>query len=384
MKVGVITFWYSHENYGQLLQAYALQNYLISKGHDAFLIKFSNKTSPKARRSYLKILSNFRIINVFSILRELRERSKPNPIADELTKHPRFFDEFRNKHLRFSPSSYKNIEELRANPPEADIYITGSDQVWNYDFVKALDIFFLQFGKPTVKRFSYAASFGQTSVPDELKATLQQYLKTFDSVSVRESSGVEICHQLGVTNCHLLPDPTFLLSQKQWFALAETDKGFANNSKKKFFTYTLGNRPFDAKEQILTYISEKENSVNIHSAINQDYTGNSYPTIPQWLGYLANSDCVVTNSFHGVVFSIIFNKNFIALPSMKGGTVGMNSRIVNLLEKLGLSDHLIFDFNPETIDALINKNVAWSSVNDIIKDWKSESAYFLDFEKQSI
>lgn len=384
MKVGVITFWYSHENYGQLLQAYALQNYLISKGHDAFLIKFSNKTSPKARRSYFSILADFRITNALPILRELRERSKPNPVADELTKHPRFFDEFRNKHLKFGSKSYANIEELKASPPDADIYITGSDQVWNYDFVKALDIFFLQFGKPTVKRFSYAASFGQTSVPDELKGTLQKFLKTFDSVSVRESSGVEICHQLGITNCHLLPDPTFLLSPKQWYALAETDKSFVNSPKKKFFTYTLGNRPFDAKDQILAYVSGKENSINIHTAINQDYTGNSYPSIPQWLGYLSSCDCVITNSFHGVVFSIIFNKNFIALPSMKGGTVGMNSRITNLLEKLGLSDHLIFDFDPNTIDKLINKDVAWSDVNDIIKEWKSESSAFLNFEKQAI
>src|SRR5690606_31438018 len=156
-----------------------LQQYLKDKGHEAFLIKYDKSGSGSKGKK----------LSFFQTLRQYGRKLKQGLLSPEKTKGiDRGFDAFRESMLEFSPITYYSIDELRANPPEADVYISGSDQVWNYVFIGAYEPYFLQFGKPDVKRLSYAASFGHKNLPDDVKVKYVKNLRKLNAISVREES----------------------------------------------------------------------------------------------------------------------------------------------------------------------------------------------------
>ncbi len=377
MKIGIMTFWSSQDNYGQLLQAYALQTYLTNLGHDVFQIAYNGIEDSKGEKSLVDKIKQLNYSKIISIIKQRQNKKKT---LAEQREHPRYFDKFRADYLHIGNVKYKTYQSLVSNPPEADFYICGSDQVWNYSFIGKPEPYFLQFGDLKVKRLSYAASFGHKDLPEDIQAKVQSFLQKFDSISVREKSGVDICKKLVNKDIHWVPDPTLLITKEQWSALSADTNGFKSENKQKVFVYTLGNRPLEAKDEILKYFSEIDNTELVHSSINNDFSGTSYPTINEWLGLFKNTDLVLTNSFHGIVFSIIFNKKFFALPS-KGSTAGMNERILSLLQKCGLEDHILFEFNKDEIQGLIAKEVDWAKVNKTIAEWRLDANAFLNLSQ---
>ncbi|MBX2921984.1 MAG: polysaccharide pyruvyl transferase family protein [Chitinophagaceae bacterium] len=380
MKIGVVTFWYTNENYGQMLQAYALQRFLNEKGHDAYLIKYDKaKSVQQLRPSIAKRLLGLDFKGVFkSIQKKLFYTSKSKASKQDSAK--REFNKFRDTYLKFSDVLFTSYQEMQNNPPEADVYVCGSDQVWNYSFIGDPRPYFLQFGNDKVKRLSYAASFGHAILTAEMAREYKGYLDIFDGISVRESSGIDICARMGFKDVSLLPDPTFLLSKQAWNAIASNDRQFPQTTAKNFFIYTLGNRPSEATDRLLNYISDLDEVFILHSSINNDSAGNVFPTIHEWLKLISEADVVLTNSFHGMVFSIILNRNFIVLPST-GSTKGMNERMVSLLKKLSLSERLLMEFDEGFVQRLIEGKINWTDVNSIIEEWRKEAEEFLRMEK---
>lgn len=343
MRIGVMTFWWSEDNYGQLLQCYALQKYLRDLGHDAYVIRFR---LPDTQWNWKQKLIKYGLHpwRVLDGIRQMRARAKgcvENKLAG------RDFDGFRKRHIRFSDKVYGSLDELRANPPEADLYIVGSDQVWNNcggtlteDSVRA---YFLDFGSLGTKRVSYAASWGRTSVDHGEVRRLSPLLKRFQAISVRERSGVKICECCGVTASWVC-DPTLLLNRENYLEIAEMP---STQQRDYVFAYVLANDcEFSYKKlsewtrrQNLDLVYVKGNSGQIVHFDDADAVV-SRLTIPQWLGFLAKAKFVVTNSFHCCLFSIVFGCKFGVIP-LKGGFAGSNNRIADLCVLTGNHLHEI-------------------------------------------
>ena len=214
MKIGIITYWWSEDNYGSILQCYALQKYLRDAGYDAYLIRYDARKDETKNPNWTRLL---KILNPVKLLRFLFYQKSRIIYILKKKNNPRNFDYFRNKYINQSEKTYYSYNELVNNPPEADVYIVGSDQMWNFNNLplgKIKDKFlacFLSFGDADVKRISYAVSFGNEKLNDDFVQEISLQLKKFDYISVREKSGIDICKQCGIHNAKWVPDPTMLL-----------------------------------------------------------------------------------------------------------------------------------------------------------------------------
>ena len=330
MKIGVMTFWWSQDNYGQLLQCYALQKYLRDLGHDAYLIKY-RMLPPRINlgQKFMKYgLHPWRIFEGFN-----RVKVRHRALADN-SRFDRKFDEFREKHLKMGEVAYSTIEELLGNPPQADMYVTGSDQVWNIDGSFShgdARAYFLDFGPSGAMRLAYAPSFGRRSIPEAERACIAPYLKRFAAVSCRERDGVSICKSCGI-DAKWVCDPTLLLDKAAWNGLAapiRRERGYV-------FVYMLANPcDFSLKELSewargkgldVVYVKGNRGTVTCYS---DEGFPESNPTIEQWLGYIRGAQCVVTNSFHCSLFATVFGRPFGVVP-LTGRHSGANNRIMDL------------------------------------------------------
>lgn len=362
MKIGIMTFWESHNNYGQLLQAFALQAYLKKEGHEVFFIKF-HRIAPPKRQPLLKQL-------IKSVIRKIQGDSTS-------LDHSRGFDDFRKEHLTFSENGYKNYQELLDNPPIADAYVCGSDQVWNNTFKVPCEPFLLGFGPKLTKRVSYAASIGQKEISAETAALFKKHLENFNGISVRENSGVQICQQLGFSETAWVPDPTLLFTKAEWSDYLGININTAVQKKSGIFVYTLANSVINDKQKFIDYSNQMKDVQVIHASANDDSSGTIYPTINEWVGYIRSSDYIITNSFHGMVFCIIFNKKFVILPNT-GHALGMNERITSLLGRFNLEEHVMYEFSKEKMDRLFEKEIDWKTINSSIDSWREEGKDFLN------
>ena len=368
-KVGIVTFWWSQDNYGQLLQAFALQTVLKRMGHEPFLVNFMEPTIIKKG-----IVAKFkRVLNVFNPTK-LKNYLKKRIVAQHSN---RGFSDFRKKHLNIASEQFRSLSDLKNSPPKADLYICGSDQVWNRKDLNNLKVYLLSFGN--IPKISYAASFGKRydNLNEDTIKVFETYLPKFQAISVRERSGMEACDKLGYPNAVWVPDPTLLLTKEDYADILIKDDVTPTwkTNKKRVLIYTVGNQTVDCKENVINFLKKQREYEVIHVSSQGDYTGNMYPTIEKWLSYMQQADFVLTNSFHGAVFSVIFNKEF-AVLLCDGGTAGMNERIYSLLEKTK-QKHKILDSFDKLNDLLADKS-DWSFVEKEIVEWRVEAKDFLE------
>jgi hypothetical protein len=335
MQIGIMTHWWSKDNYGQQMQIWALQKYLEILGHEGFLIRYL------PLEDYgLKTKNNrfHKALNPRRLFRYLGTNTRKVFQAMIDNKHPRLFNEFQLNHMRLSERIYNSIDELRADPPDAGFYICGSDQVWNFpdqfgSGKKVIQAFFLDFGPSTTRRASYAASFGRDVISQSLLDFVSPLLGKFENVSVREEGGIEICKKAGRPDAHLACDPTLLLSQDKYEELFQNIRKVEG---KYCFLYLVGNKCKVPIRQIKNYC-RGQNLAIVYTAspYRLDTLRKTYPSIQEWLSLIANAECVITNSYHGMIFAVIFRKRFVVLP-LKGEVFGeMNNRVISLLTQLG-------------------------------------------------
>lgn len=356
MKIGIVTFWDSEDNYGQVLQCYALQKFLLNKGYDVFLIKYRPVRKAWSIDIWLNRLrvyctwNIYELINSFTLFLRFRKMAKIARMDKKL--HPRRFSFFKLCHIRSTDKIY-NQYELSNNPPEADVYIAGSDQIWN-----GVDpVFFLDFVPEGKKRIAYAPSFGRDKVM--APTLIARYLSKIDVITVREQEGIDICRKLGVMDVLLVPDPTFLLNASQYKQISSPV-----NCKDDFiFLYLLGNDvDFDISD-LYKWGERQGLSVKyVASQGKKDCYAKEYPNVDEWISMMMEAKYVVTNSFHGMAMSIILNKNFVVIP-LSGPFIQMNGRIRTTLDRFNLSDRIIGKGEP----IVLLKEIDYSTVNDILK-----------------
>lgn len=338
MKIGIMTFWWSNDNYGQLLQCYALQQYLREQGHEPFLIRYDSRPDFLPPPVWRKVIKAFNPIKLSRFIKyKFIKKFQKIQFNLEEQNNQRQFDSFRKKYIRQSEQIYLSYSELKENPPKADCYIVGSDQVWNfYEYPlnkckNPLHAYFLDFGASSTKRISYSASWGKPEISDEYKNEIQPLLSKFNYISVRERTGVSLCQACGAKKVELRCDPTLLLKADHYRQLYLTEKN-PDFPERYILVYRLGNPCDFPMKKISNWANSKSLEV-IYVTANglSDTYKKIYPTIQQWLSLIDNAEYVITNSFHCCVFSLIFRRKFAVIP-LKSSAKGMNSRIETLFE----------------------------------------------------
>lgn len=378
-KIGVITFWNGNENYGQILQCWALQYFLKKEGHSPYVIRYVPTKYLQPLKAFIKWLLPIRFVR--SIKKHLLY---PNQILIEKRhlqqNERRNFSGFRESYIDFSQRVYSSLYQLQKNPPPADIYIVGSDQVWAQLLSNHNNrSYFLDFGDKTTKRIAYAPSFYYQEYPKELQTELKQLLSNFNAISCREYSGVNICKNLGIDATKVL-DPTFLLRKEDYECLAE-NKSFIGD-----YIYVYSLNIYNA-EEIRWHELEKvgqDRHWKVKTTPARGYfegeelfgekTEYIYATPQEWIKLINSSILVVTTSFHGVVLSIILEKPFIYIP-LKGHHTDGNSRVLDLLKDLNLECRILTE--RQSYNQIINHVIDWSDVNIRIDHYRTDSINFL-------
>ena len=390
MKIGIITFWNSNNNYGQQLQCWALQAFLKQYGHDPKLIKYvapminDSKTNKKIYYRFKKILSFILIYPFFRYLNDKRKWRAISMAKEYMNEKDvlRKFDEFRSSNISSTAEYYIGLSSLQNNCPHFDALIVGSDQVWAYKLDKEEnEVYYLNFGGKNIKRIAYAPSFGMKEYPKEYCDALKRNLSRFDAISCRENDGVYICNSLGFKASHVL-DPTLLLYSKDYESLFA--KVIIPNIKTDFiYIYSLNiENCNDIYWCELSKFAKGNNCEPIVTPSSGYYVGKElfdnvvylYATIPQWLYCIKHSKFVVTTSFHGIVFCLLFHTPFVYFPVKGKWSIG-NNRVIELLSYVGM-ERFKWEYN-SSYDNFDFDNIDWNKIDVLLDEKRKESQSFL-------
>ncbi len=310
-------------NYGSCFQAYALDETLKAMGHSSYLREAGDLSGvkPRSLKGRVKRL-------VKGIIKEKIQRPG--------------FRSFEEQHCQYT-RKLKSMEEYDILGKEYDVYITGSDVVWNTSFNLKKEIYYLHFTKKY--KFSYAASFGKGKLSEDDERLASRYLPELDAISVREKSSAENAARFTDKPVEVVVDPVLLLEKEAWTALAKpvSDQPFIILYATD---YIKSQERFVKKLQKKTGLKVVRVSWKTKEMLLQGRF--HYPSPEEWLGLLNGAEYIVTNSFHATAFSTFFHKNFYSFVP-KDGKQGIGSRLYDFLEQFGLENRIYTDC-PAEID----------------------------------
>lgn len=349
-------------NYGGILQNFALQTVLRRMGHDVvtldpqryhysrwrylsytYTLLWKRFISNRLKGDYLTkrriFLYTLQVIQNHSLFHHqscnILRRKDEDRVVRTLGKYT---FPFINRYIK--RKEYQILaDEIKSS--EYDAFIVGSDQIWRPEYNPKINDLFLEFTRSwNVKRIAYAASFGldSWSGEEEMTSIGRQMLKKFDSVSVREDSGVNICKEIfGVEATHVL-DPTLLLTKEDYISLLHIDNLPKSNGN--LLIYFLDNT--EDKKRLSEYIAKKYNLIPFRVGSDvEDGKANLQdriqPALEKWLRGFYDAEYVITDSFHGCVFSLIFGKSFVVYGNDDRG----NARFRSLLKQFSLTNCLV-------------------------------------------
>lgn len=382
MQIGIITYWSSDDNYGQQLQCYALQRFLRDKKHNAFLIKYKPTAEQKSKWDKLKGISIGKLLDKLSSAK--RKEIAINKLLGNENKElnkARMFEKFRNDHLNTTEIEYHSIEELRQNPPEAEVYICGSDQVWNNSLhSKNTAGWYLDFGNPSIRRISYAASIGRNFEKGE-QSTFKTYLNHLNAISVRESSAQALCQSLGFSNVEVVGDPTLLLSANHYLSLC---KDIPKQEHPYLFMYMLNiSTPEEIGwDKVSAYLQAR--SLDLKTVCSSGYlparelipdNRNILASIPEWIALIRDARYVITTSFHGMMFCILLHKPFLVMKLTNQYAKG-NNRMTSLLATLGIEERIHNSSLP--FDRQMENEINWTEVEKKLAALRNNSIKFIE------
>ena len=324
-----MSYWDTQHNYGQVLQCYAMQQFLRNLGHTPYHIKYTPEpTSTFGKIS--KLLKSIAAGDTKELIRQRRNSQKHN--GGETLPTQRNFDEFRKRHITFTDRTY-TYKSLRQLPPEADCYIAGSDQIW----ASPDPGYMLNFGNKNTLRIAYAPSMGGIAMMDgHMRYDFRRLIKRLDVVTAREQDGVEQCHAAGRKDAELVPDPVMLLRADEYRNIASSPRP----ERPYILLYLLGNQIDIDVHTFFEWADRHNLDIKYITAQGRnDSYPKAYPNVDEWLGLIDGAKYVFTNSFHGMLTSIILNRPFLTIP-LSGSYSRMNSRITTLLTSLSLTDRI--------------------------------------------
>lgn len=347
-RIGIITILKCN-NFGAELQAYATQKKLQQMGYDAEIIdylyykhphfKYTKKAKTSWKRKWktdaIEYIKYQIIGKIFSVIGPVFVRKQK--VLDKK------FENFHLKNTKLS-KTYHSIEDLYAEKMSYDVYMVGSDQVWNPGTGATLSPYFLTFAPKEAKKVSYASSFGVARIPETLRNTYREWINNIDNLSVREDAGCAIIKELTGRNSAVVLDPTLLLTKDEWTDLyrgQNTESGYVliyetyRSAKLLQMAYHYAKRHHISIYRIQTKAilnNKDEGVINLEDCGPEDF-----------VRLIANAGLVLTGSFHGTAFSVNMGVSFYSVL-LRGRN--NNSRITSLLEKLDLEDRIVYEDDP--------------------------------------
>lgn len=357
LKVGIITF-YNVLNYGANLQCFALMNKIEQWSCNASIINYANQTSKYANIN--SIIKKIYVLIVNFLLLPLNLKIKRN------------FKIFQNQYYNLS-KVVTTKEELENLLNEYDYVITGSDQVWNEEITQEdFDIYMLKLKDLSGnKKISYAASIGKDNIEKEKSSRIANAVKDYKAISVREKSAKDILNNEGINNVEIVLDPVLLHTQKEWNSVRKS-----SNSKEKYIFVYMLLKDYKLIE-FVEHLADKTQYRIVHmdriNRYNRKYRPMSkYGVGPdEFVDLIANAEYVVMNSFHGLAFSILYEKQFVVFPHNT-----RNTRIENLLDITNLRDRMITS-KEYNIEDYINEKIDYEEVNKRLEVEREKSINFL-------
>lgn len=355
-RAAVITF-HRALNYGAILQAFALEKVLAEIGVQAEIIDY--------RCPYIECV--YRPFDVRHC-KNLPSGAKKCVKSFGLIKKRRRFREFTKKYLRVTEKC-RTKKELQRTSSEFETIITGSDQVLNPEAVGGDFSYFLDFVPSGVKKIAYAASLGYSSFPKQYETKCIEYLKRFDRISVREKSACRTVAELTEKTVENVLDPTLLLSSSKWLEIAEKPR---NLPDKYVLVYMMEGCRYTIEKARALANSRGCALVLMNPTLKQKQTCKDFlmytaASPEEFVGMFAEAEAVVTNSFHGAAFSLIFKKEFYAEAS----NAEKSSRMTDLLALFDLSDRLLPNEN--------NRKTDWEKVGlQLLKEQNKSISWLKD------
>ncbi len=356
-KIAILTFQSAY-NFGAVLQAYALQEFLSSEYDETRILDYHCEKLDKSYKKpslidFVKKPKN----SVFRLIQSVVYKKKNNKI-----------DSFRREYFNLTRKYDANsISEANAI---ADVFVTGSDQVWNYMIIGDDSHFFLDFVEAGNRTCSYAASIGVNEIPQQYVNMYKEGISAINKISVREQQGIAVLNKLGISEAEVLPDPTLLLSKEQWELLSVTPK----ISDKYILVYKITTE--DKMIDFSKMLSKKTGLkiVYIPNDLKAGVIGSTKFSVGprEWLGYIRHAEYVVTNSFHGTVFSIIFGKKFFS--EIAASVNPSTSRLLTLLSLFGFQDRTIDRYS----DALLTRELPTERIESICNNQRIRAQLFFD------
>lgn len=338
LKIGLITI-HNIINYGSALQAFATQKFLVKNGCECIIINYQFPTLWH-RYKYVKSLGIVKGIRFIIHLLKIR-------FTKRFWIDRKNFDNFKNNNLVLTKKYYFS-GQLKKESSKYNLYIAGSDQIWNPSTTFGDSAFFLGFVKGNLPKIAYSSSISNDSIPCNLRVKYQRHLNKFNSIGVREQTAMKLIREM---NCSSIPlqlvcDPTFLLEASDYVQLINQSKLILDSDY--ILVYAL-NYSFDPNPALNIAISEAVEQYKCKVIVFSNHIDYEGPTIfmkdvspEDFIKLFAGAKFVITSSFHGVAFSIIFRKKFLAISPRSGDV-----RIIDIMNELSLLDNV--RYNDETV-----------------------------------
>lgn len=369
MKIGILTV-HRLPNWGSAMQGYALQKIIESLGHECECINYTYPNPWHIKRGSWKRPST-KLKTKIAILLGIRAHSKFSLI-----------EKFVKKEIKES-RQYSTFEDIHSNPPQYDIYVSGSDQIWNWKTVRGDSTFMLDFVPDGKKKIAYSSSFSVNYIPENLQGMYKDLLSKFSAISVRENNGSRLVKELIGKEAPVVLDPSLLLDKKHWGKLATKAKWKQKMPDKFILSYMLGYtyNPKPAMAKLL----EKLQSIYQCPVIplgnnNELFNGEVFSMLKsqeigvyEFLWLISHATVVATSSFHGTAFAVNMGTPLISLVEKENQE---DDRIPSFLKSVGLEKNLVTvstNFN----NLILNGKYQADEIQNNLMRMREESKFFL-------
>ena len=370
MKIDIITLSCAM-NYGAVLQTYGLYAFMEDNGFTTEVIDYIPRHYNFDAPDYTdKYLEHTRLWKKNFVLRYIWKKI----VFSKILQDRKVFSKFLLNNLTLTKTYYPD-DELETNPPIADIYVTGSDQLWNSDYFWEVTIekpYYLDFLPDDTYRIAYASSFGKEKLSSTEAPLVKECLSKYSYISVREKSGLQILKSIGLNGIEMA-DPVILCNLEKYVNLADS-AGITERDYILLFMIGFNRKLYRMADKLA-----RENKKKLITLIPSNIYRNIYvkgkiilPSVEEWCGYMKNASYIITNSFHGSVFAILFNRNFSSCMA-----AGYNGRIYNLLDKTGLLERTVGEEEYNKIKQQYDNEIDYFKINKKVNDWRAYSQKWL-------
>ncbi len=372
MKASVITL-HTVDNYGSVMQTYATQQILKKCGYDVEFVDYWRRDNlPQSRAERMLEGSTLQKLKPLWGINNFTRKATVSILKSVLEKQRSPMWRFLEEKVQLTKVRYYSFEELEANPPVADVYITGSDQVWNSIWNQGIDrSYFLDFAPAGKPRIAFSASIGREQLDTEEIPETKRLLEKYSAISVREQSAVELLASMDIKSTLVL-DPTLMLEAEEWRQLATKQK----REKPYILIYQLNPNP--QMDQYAKQLAQKKNweIIRIGFGRSDHRKGGKcvmLPSVEEFLGLFCDAACVLTDSFHATAFSLNLGTDFISVLPGRFGT-----RIESITKLTRTENRILTSYDDLTV---IDRSIDEKNVQNIFTVERKKS---FDFLKRAI